>query len=240
MQRLAQRVACMLASQGGAAVDPMSSLSDTFGGDELDGKWTLYEGDGEATIVVASGELGFQIDAGSVGGSFWYEAEQGCLLYQAVTGDFECVATLRIRNAADSGLPPVTQFRLAGIAAHDPDRDPVLNYVHVALGAAAEADLRAEHKSTVNSVSEPGGGSSPGYSSISWPSGAGQIRLLREGQTFTCSVRADAEDEWTDIEIVDRTAAPMPETLHVGPIVYSADSTHDIRGFYDSITFVTP
>lgn len=229
----------MLATQGGAAVDPLSSLSDTFGGDELDGKWTLYEGDGDATITVSGGELGFQIDAGSTGGSFWYEAEQGCLLYQEVTGDFECVATLRIRNAADSGLPPVTQFRLAGIAAHDPSR-AALNYVHVALGAAGEADLRAEHKSTVNSVSEPGGGSSPGYSSISWPSGEGQIRLLREGQTFTCSVRALPADPWTDIEVVDRTAAPLPATLQVGPIVYAADSTHDIRGFYDSITFATP
>ena len=72
------------------------------------------------------------------------------------------------------------------------------------------------------------------------PSGEGQIRLRREGQTFTCSVRALPADPWTDIEVVDRTPAPLPTTLQVGPIVYSADSTHDIRGFYDSITFVTP
>lgn len=221
-------------------MDPLAALSDGFPGDTLDPKWTLYEGDGEATLTVADGELGFQIDAGSTGGSFWYQDEQGCLLYQEVDGDFEAIATLRIRNAADSGLPPVTQFRLAGIAAHDPDRATVLNYVHVALGAAGEADLRAEHKSTVDSVSEPGGGSSPGYSSISWPSGEGQIRLLREGQTFTCSVRADVLDAWTDIEVVDRTAAPMPDVLQVGPIVYAADSTHNIRGYFDSITFTTP
>lgn len=220
--------------------DPLASLSDTFDGASLDPKWTLYEGDGDATLAVTGGELGFQIDAGSDGGSFWYQAEQGCLLYQEVTGDFEAIATLRTRNAADSDVPPVTQFRLAGLACHDPDRASVLNYVHVALGAAGQADLRAEHKSTVDSVSEPGGGSSPGYSSISWPSGAGQIRLLREGQTITCSVRADAEDEWTDIEVVDRTDAPLPDTTQVGPIVYAADSTHDIRGFYDSITFSTP
>jgi hypothetical protein len=219
--------------------DPLAPLSDAFAGAELDGKWTLYEGDGDATLAVADGELDFQIDAGSTGGSFWYQDEQGCLLHQDVEGDFECIATLRIRNSADSGLPPVTQFRLAGIAAHDPVRT-ALNYVHVALGAANEADLRAEHKSTVDSVSEPGGGSSPGYSSISWPTGEGQIRLLREGQVFTCSVRAVPEDPWTDIEVVDRTAAPMPDVLQVGPIVYAADSTHNIRGFFDSITFTTP
>jgi hypothetical protein len=238
--RREQRVAYMIASAASsAAVDPLASLSDTFAGDELDGSWTLYEGDGTATLAVTGGELGFQIDAGSVGGSFWYEAEQGCLLYKLVDGDCECIATLRIRNTADSGLPPVTQFRLAGIAAHDPVRT-ALNYVHVALGAAGEADLRAEHKSTVNSVSEPGGGASPGYSSISLASGAGQIRLRREGQIFTCSVRATSGDPWTDIEVVDRTAAPLPSSLQWGPIVYAADSTHDIRGFFDSITFGAP
>lgn len=242
MRSRAHRAALIAASapSGAVAGDPLAALSDDFDGDTLDPKWTLYQGDGVATLTVADGELGFEIDEGSAGGSFWYANEQGCLLWQAVTGDFECVATLRIRNAADTDAPPVADYRLVGIAAHDPDRSTDLDYVHVALGAMHEADLRAEHKSTEASVTEPGGGTSPGYSSISWPSGEGQIRLRRVGQVFTCSVRALEGDPWTEVRVVDRAAAPLPDTVHVGPMVYSANATPDIRGFYAAIEFSTP
>lgn len=234
-RRKSGRYSKMRGTGGG---DPLAALSDDFTGTLDD--WTLYQGDGTATVDIVDGELSFEIDAGGSDGSMWYSPEEGCLLHKTVSGlSWEVVATLRIANAADSGLPPATDFRLAGIAAHDPDRATALNYVHVALGATNEADLRAEHKSTVDSESEPGGGSSPGYSSISWPSGEGQIRILRDDQTFTLSVRETDADPWTDIEIVDRSAAPLPETLQVGPIVYSANPTHDVRGFFSSVTFAT-
>lgn len=212
--------------------DPLASLSDTFSGAALDAKWTVFEGDGTASIAVSGGELNLTCNAGASADSFWFNGEQGILIHQSVTGNFDVIATLRIRNTADSGLPPATQFRIAGIAAHDPDRATDLDYVHVGLGATAEADLRCEWKTTVASVST--------FGSVSAPTGVGQIRLTRSGQLFTAYYRASAGDAWTTVQAMDRTAAALPNTLQVGMMVYSNQFAHDIRGFYDSIVFSTP
>lgn len=214
-----------------APADPLAALSDSFSGGSLDPKWTLYEGSGNATLTVAGGVLRFEIDSGSASGSFWYNEFQGDLVHQTVTGNFDVVATLTVRDAAGTALPPTDNFRLAGIAAHDPDRASNLNYVHVALGATSAADLRCEWKTTVANVST--------YDSVSWPSGTGQIRLVREDQLFSAYVRATSSDAWTLVQAMDRTANPLPATLQVGPMVYSNLALHDILGDYDAITFAT-
>lgn len=221
--------------------DPLGALTDGFGGTSLDPKWTLFEGSGDATTEVTAGVLRLSIAAGGLAGSFWYDANLGVLLFQLVDGDFDVTANIRIYDAARSGLPPTTQFRLAGLAAHDPDRGGgVLNYVHVALGSAAEATLRCEWKTTVNSESDSGVIATGQYGSIAWPTGTGQIRLTRIGQVFTAYVRATSSDAWTLVQEMDRAAAPMPDVLQVGLMIYSNLEAHDISADYDSVVFATP
>jgi hypothetical protein len=220
-----------------APAEQADPRSDNFDGTELDEKWQLYEGSGELTSIVGGGVLRLEIDAGASGGSFWYSNFEGVLLYQEVTGDFDVVATLEVFDAAGTGPAPTANFELAGIAAHDPDRAGGLNYVHCALGAADEADLRAEWKTTVESNSDSGNIETGLFGSISWPSGAGQLRLRRIGQVFTAFVRATSGDSWTEIQEIDRTSAPMPEVLQVGPMLYSNQASHDISVEYDSIVF---
>lgn len=219
--------------------DTLAGRGDWFPGSSLDPKWSIYQGTTSVDVTVDDGEATVEIPAGGVGGQLWYQDSRGPLIYQLIAGNCEMVATMRVQNASGSGTPPLSMFRLAGIAAHDPSRT-LLNYVHAALGSTNQATLRCEHKSTVDSVSEPAGGISPGYTSIAWPSGEGQIRILRVGQLFTISVRAARGDAWTDVAAVDRTPAPLPTTLQWGMMVYSSESTHDVRGVFERIDFRTP
>lgn len=221
--------------------DPLAAFSDNFAGSSLDAKWTVYEGAlSSATTTVGGGVLRLEVAAGGTSGSFWYNAFQGVLVYQEVEGDFDVVATLEVFDAAGTGSVPLDNYRLGGIAAHDPDRATVLNYVHVALGSTAEADLRCEWKTTVDSQSDSGTIETGEFGSISAPTGAGQVRILREGQVFTVFYRATSGDAWTTVQVMDRTSAPMPDILQVGPMLYSNLEAHDISVEYDSIVFSTP
>lgn len=233
--RRAERIARIAAAAAGR--DRLAGLSDGFDGSALRTQWTIFDPRAGLTATVAGSELGLQIAAGGVGQEFWYNAEIGPLIYVPVSGDFRAAMQIRVRNAANSGLPPVTQFRLAGLAAHDPDRATNLDYVHVALGATAEATLRAEYKSTVASVSDPAGGTSPGFGSIAWASGEGWLFMSRAGQVFTLEVAATRTGARSLVRAIDRAAAPLPTLLHVGPMIYSNQASPDVRAFVGGIEF---
>jgi hypothetical protein len=226
------------------AADPLAVNDDEFPGSALDGDWTIYEpGLSSAQIVVSGGELNLAANMGGVGFSFWYMTNEGILVYKEITGDFDMVAGVRVRNYADSGLPTVGDgnYRVAGIAAHDPTRtDPNtdLNYVHVGLGCMNTADIEVEYKNTVDSFSDftatPTSGSN---------TGVGELRLRRVGQIFTLFYRHTTGDSWTQVGEYDRTAAPMPSTLQVGFMSYSNEGVAeggDIRLFVDYVHFTTP
>lgn len=223
-----------------APTDPLAELSDTFPGASLDASWLAYNGSGVTSATVSGGAATVVANQGGLTGAFWYDALLGGLIYKLVTGDFDVVETLAVQNSAGSGLPPVDNFRLCGIAAHDPDRSGPLNYVHVALGATADATLMCEWKTTVDSESDSGVIATGQYGSIPAPTGAGQIRLRRVGQVFTAYYRASSSDAWTLVETMDRTTAPLPDTLQIGMMVYSNLLAHDIRGVVQDITFSTP
>jgi len=216
------------------AWDPIVNLRDEFGGDTLASKWTLYEGDGTATIAVSGSELNLTCNAGGAADSFWFDGEQGILLYQLVTGNFDAQARIRVRNSADSGLPTVGDgnFRIAGLAAHDPDRATNLDYVHVGLGCTASAGITCEWKTTVASVST--------YGAVAAATGVGEIRILRVGQLFTMYYRASAADAWTEVQAIDRTAAALPTTLQLGFMVYASVASHDERIFVDRFSVRRP
>lgn len=217
-----------------APIDPLSALDDDFSGASLDPKWLEFEGDGTIVQSVASGELNLTCNAGASADSFWFNNEQGTLLYQLVDGDFDAIADVRVRNLADSGLPTNGDgnYRIAVLAAHDPDRSTDLDYVHVGLGSTNVSGIRCEWKTTVASTSA--------YGDVAAPSGAGQIRLLRVGQVFTAFYRASSGDAWTTAQVMDRAAAPLPSTLQLGFGAYSNLASHDIRIFVDRFRVTTP
>lgn len=207
-------------------LDDLGDLSDGFVGSALGPRWSLYEGDGTIVTAVANSEWNLTCNAGGAADSFWFDAEQGILPNVSVRGNFSCVATVRVRNSADSGLPTVGDgnFRIAGMAAHDPNRAS-LNYVHVGLGCTASAAITCEWKTTVNSVST--------YNAIPAPSGSGQLRMDRIGQLFNLYYRAAVTDAWSLAQAVDRSANPMPTTVQLGFMVYSNVAGHDERLFID-------
>lgn len=222
------------ASVAPVETDPLAALSDEFPGSSLDESWTEYEGDGTYAVnTVSGGQYSMEPDAGGTAGSFWFNGEQGLLTYKEVAGDFQCECRVHVTNSAGDDAPPVTQFRIAGIAAHDPDRDSVRNYVHIGLGSTAEADNRVEHKTTVDDVST--------FGSASFTNGTneldGYLRLTRVSDTFTCYYSSDGES-WTELESWER--ADLPSTLQVGMVVYSNQTVHDIAASFDYVRFSTP
>jgi hypothetical protein len=222
---------------GGQILDPLAALNDTFSGAALLSKWTAYQGDGTLSTAVSGGELNLTCNAGGAGDSFWYNAEQGVLLYQLVTGDFDARARVRVRNLADDGLPTVGDgnYRIAGIAAHDPDRATDLDYVHVGLGCTASATLTAEWKDTQASTSY-----FADYTDADVQTGEGEIRLLREGQVYTFYYRPLAGGAWVELQVRGRGGAPLPDTLQLGFVVYASVASHDIRIFADDFRVTTP
>lgn len=212
-----------------AALDPLAWLDDGFTNSPLESDWTIYEGDGTVTQSIAGGELNVTVNAGGAADAFWFDGEQGCLIYKTITGNFDMRAQCRVRNLADSGLPTVGDgnFRIAGLAAHDPDRATNLDYVHIGFGCTASAAVTCEWKTTVASVST--------YGAVAAPTGVGELRIRRVGQQF------DVYLDGALVQGIDRTAAPLPNTLQVGIMPpYSNVAGHDLRLFVDSITFRTP
>lgn len=200
---------------------------------------TLYNGDGTGTVAISGGELGLTINAGGTGDSLWFDGDEGVLVYTLVTGDFDAVASVRVRNSANDGLPTVGDgnYRVAGLAAHDPDRTGgVLNYVHVGLGCIATAGIEVEYKTTIDSLSDYNNTAPTGAST-----GAGQLRIRRIGTVFSLFYRVNAAAAWTLVQAYDRSDDDvMPATLQLGFICYSNQAVHDIRLFSDSLVVSRP
>lgn len=218
-------------------LEPLQRLDDGFYGTAILPSWTAYAGSGTESVAVANGELNYTVDAGGVGFAFWFNAFLGTLRYKLVTGNFDVVTRVRVRNLADSGLPTVGDgnFRLFGIAAHDPDRATFLNYMHIALGCTASAGITCEWKDTAASVSTFGAATDANIAT-----GVGELRLRRVGQIFDFFYRPDVASPWQLQQTRDRTAAPFPATLQVGFMCYASVAGHDERGFVDNVTFRAP
>lgn len=223
-----------------AAVDPLAALSDEFAGDALDEAWTEYAGGGAYDVSeVMGGAYTFASDDGgtTIPGALWFGGFQGLLTYKEVTGDFVCVCRVHVTNAAQDDRPPVAGFRQAGLGAHDPDRATVLNYVDVSIGSSDEAFHTAEWKTTVDGNM----GSGTTFDYIEWNEGSNELvawlRLTRVGSTFTMDVSSDGV-AWTELQEVER--ADLPETLQVGPIIYSNQNVADVVGSFEFVRFSTP
>lgn len=213
--------------------DPLAALDDAFDGVALDPKWSIYKPASLEPVSLELGHARFAPVQGGPGptGNFWFDGFDGSLVHQDVSGDFDAWLDCAAYDNTEGAPPPVSWFRIAGLAAHDPNR-ATFNYVHIGFGSANEPDNRVESKNTINSVSA--------YTSTSWPTAQGQIRILRVGQLFRTYVRALSTDPWQLEQTYDRTATPMPMTLQLGVICYSNEVAADLVLHANQFTVRTP
>lgn len=185
----------------------------------------------DASVAALNGFLNVRPVQGGAGvtGSLWFDDNDGILIYKLVTGNFTAILDCIARDAAGTSAPPIVagQWRLTGLAAHDPAEAPLptgFNYVHVAYGSVNEdlTQLVCEWKNCVNSVSP--------YGNIPWPTGRGQLRIDRTAQLFDLYTRSSPSAPWVTVNSINRAANPLPATLRVGMMAYSSAVASDISG----------
>jgi hypothetical protein len=229
------------------AVTPFDDDFESGEVDVEDRGWSWFNESNVTAQAVTSGELNIQIDAGGAAGSFWFDANDGVLLYKTLSGDADVRARVRVLNTAGDAPPAASNFRLVVLAAHDPDRSSAYNYCHVGAGSTSQTGSRVEWKTTDASVSTYGDNGSDITTPI-----AVDLRLVRSGQVLTPYWRDTAGDlssntGWTALQVMDRSddttparasAVPMPHVLQWGMAVYANQAIHDVQGYVDEIVRV--
>lgn len=249
MSRLKTDRALRVAVYGAPAadVDPLAALSDTFGGSasiEARG-WTIYNSGVLATSEVASGRYRHTPTQGASAGSFWFQTDEGYLVYRGneagnlIAGDCDMRARQVVQNDLFTALPTASQFRIAGIAAHDPDRTTNRNYVHVGAGHAGGTGYAVETKNTVNDAS-----AFPTVAIAPTPPWTIDVRLVRVGDDITSYYRhAPAVDLGSDVgwvQHVVNTRADLPVDLQWGMICYANPAAHGIGADVEEVIFSSP
>lgn len=230
----------------GTVSAPVGTGSDDFEyeDDPVNQGWNwlnLVAGDPYTQRVATGGELRLECSAGGAAGSFWFQTNDGILLWREISGTqwrIECQAA--VLNSAGTDEPPVTAFRIGGLQVHDPenwpaspsaddgDRTADYNYVHAGFGSFNVADNRAEWKTTADGVTST--------SSVSWPTAAGYLAIERDGQSFSLEASLDGSS-WTVLQVIDRSATvPMASTLRFGFMCYASEPTHNIQLRVESVT----
>lgn len=241
--------------------DPFARWSDDFAsGATMTGRgWSIEDTAPSCSPsdTLTNGEADLTVAAGSAGGSFWFDANDGALWHKEIAGPCDFRARVRVEDGAGGSTPPTTQFRIAGIAIHDPNR-AALNYVHVGLGSNNSGALQEEWKTTDDSDS------AYAYTPATLTGGEllYDLRIVRratDDQVIDLYVRAgvaealESDVDWTRLMTVDRTddtipdrvanngstAVALPLTLRWGFMLYANDATHDIRMFVLACRFST-
>ncbi len=236
----------MSAPRTSSSTDPLAALSDTFdGSDDIEARgWSIYNPGVLATSEIANGRYRHTPTQGASAGAFWFQANEGYLVHRGnlpgnlIAGDCD----MRIRQVVQidtfDALPTASQFRIAGLAAHDPDRTTSLNYVHVGAGHAG-AGYAVETKNTVNSASVfPVVAISPTHP---W---AIDVRLVRIGADITSYYRhapmvaLGSDSGWT--QHITNTRVDLPVELEWGLICYANPVAHEIGSDVEEAIFRTP
>lgn len=223
----------------GAGGDPLSYLDDDFMGPSLDPKWTIRKPASLTALAFSASGMNAQIVAGGAGptSSFWFNDNDGLLIYQPVAGDFIAECFVAARNRLNSAPAPLAGFNVAGIAAHNPAEAPLptgFNYVHVGPASNNTASLQNECKSTAASVST--------FDYAVEGTGAQWVQLTRVGQTFSCAYKLAEGDPWIPRTVYNRAVSlpELPQVLWLGPIVYSSVVGCDLSGTFRNFTVRTP
>lgn len=223
----------------GPSGDPLSYLDDDFLGPALDPKWTIRKPASMGAMTFSGAGMNVQIVDGGAGptNSFWFDDNDGLLIWQPITGDFVVECFVAARDRVNSAPAPLAGFNVAGIAAHNPAEAPLptgFNYVHVGPASNNTASLQSECKSTAASVST--------FDYTAESTGEQWVQLTRIGQVFSCAYRLSPTDPWIPRTIYNRAVSlpTLPDTLWVGPIVYSSVVGADLSGTFRAFTVRTP
>lgn len=223
-----------------SATAPLTSLSDEFSGAGVGSSWLLYRGE-RLSLGIVSGELNVVLDRGHNGAndsSLWFNDNEGSAVYKRIAGDFIATAAIRVRRAdPNSDQAPLPSVRLGGIIARD-ETSAAQNYLFVVSGYDVD-DLSVETKDTRNSQSQfvgPTTGNSDA-----------ELRLCRVGTSFRLYHRPIGDTTWQLAAVPPAPGSPaaidrpdLPQTLQVGLILYTNQSTPDVQMFVDYVRFRRP
>ena len=196
-----------------------TELSDTFAGERLGDKWSLYRPE-SASLAVENDQLVLTALEESV----WYHEDSAFLAYQEVEGDVTLTATVHARRASDPSQPPDQQYQFGGLMLRDPaSAQGDENYVFVVVGIREHkgaARLNVEYKTTQAGDSQ--------VKFVDWTSGDAELRVDRAGGDITVSAREIGAESWQVLKTYQRP--DLPETLQAGVIAYAFSND---KGIYD-------
>jgi hypothetical protein len=157
--------------------------------------------------------------------ALWFQTSKGVLFYTTLSGDFRVSATVSTSKTSDSSQDPGGDgtVQLAGLMARA--ETPQENYVFITVGSDANG-LSVETKSTTNGDSK--------FAGPAWPSGDAELKLCREGTTFTLWKRSvGSADDFTLAQRYQRD--DLKGDLQVGANIYS-DSPPDLTAVFGDLT----
>lgn len=188
--------------------------------------WDLFN----ASAIGISESTNTQLNLTMAQNALWFEANQGGLVYQNVTGNFTFTATVSVRKTSDANAPVDCNICLGGLMARSPDNRSGEDYVHIVSGNTPQG-LGYETKNTNNSASP--------FEPISDGVTDHELRICRDGSTFRLYQRAIGANSWNLAATYERP--DLPPTLQVGFNIYTAASgaAADLRVIYENVSLDT-
>ncbi|HEU5292456.1 MAG TPA: carboxypeptidase-like regulatory domain-containing protein [Cyclobacteriaceae bacterium] len=158
--------------------------------------------------------------------ALWFQASQGGLIYQNVTGNFTITATVNAVKKSDNTQSAACDICLGGLMARNPNTGSGENYVHVVSGVTPNG-VGYETKNTTNNVSP--------YSATGDANTKHDLRIQRTGSTFTLYQRLSGAITWNVAATFDRP--DLPATLMVGINIYTAQAgaVADLSVVYENV-----
>ncbi len=213
---------------GCSADDPLLCLCDDFETDSLS-DWQLLN-PGDADLFVDTGQLRLTAQANTL----WFRQNSAFFMWKSISGNFKLTAHVTARGVSDPLSPPMTSFRLGGIAARNPDTSgncmpgPACeNYVFIVVGADGN-DVSVEYKSTRESISMFNG---PARSDSDR-----ELRICRIDDSFFLYDRAPGSFDW-GVPLVEYVREDLPESLQLGALTYANASPPDLTVDFQFIDF---
>jgi hypothetical protein len=158
--------------------------------------------------------------------TLWFQASQGGLIYQSVTGNFTITATVNAVKKTDNSQAVTCDICLGGLMARNPNTTSGENYVHIVTGVTPNGP-GYETKNTTNNVSP--------FVASADANTKHDLRIQRIGNTFTLYQKLTGASTWNVAGTFDRP--DLPATLLVGINIYTAQAgaVADLSVIYENI-----
>lgn len=222
-----------------------SAISDEFNQNDVDpAKWRLFN-DGQFDYEVSGGSLKMYATTRSA----WYLDDNGPALLNRnlISGNFTMTTDVKARQALNPGMAVINPYDFAGIIVRDPasqtgDESYVFSVMGV-RGSNGVDSITNEIKSTYYDTVRQRNRSvvhGPSRDDTNDPETGADSELLicRIGQMFYFYNKIGGHADWQYEHAVNRDVhVPLPNTVEVGPIVYSWNyrNPRNLVGIFDYI-----